>query len=140
MKLAVLLIVLLAGCAAIDPEAARQAEVEKQEQRAERIARQGFEVGEQLDRIDFPSFIDSWGYIDDQTIWLESRPRRYYLVTTSFSCPDLAFSRSIGLKSRTGLYLMELDDIITERQSVGHCQIDSIYQMSRQRKKKEPIK
>ena len=133
-----LLLMLLAGCTAVDPEVLRQTELQKQEQRAERIAKSGFVVGELVDRISFPRSLDGWGYIDDQAIWLEARPRRFYLVTLKYPCPELAFTQSIGLDSRIDTYLTELDEVIVERPSSRRCLIDAIYEMTRPKKKQPP--
>ncbi|WIO73934.1 DUF6491 family protein [Porticoccaceae bacterium LTM1] len=126
-----LLALVFAGCAGSNSNALPQAP----ESRADKLARQGFTVIEELTGITFPSTLDSWGYIDDKALWVESRPKRYYLITLSFPCRELSFTQEIGFRSR-GTQLMKGDDLIVPGPPVRDCQVETIFSMELDRKKR----
>lgn len=123
--------IVLTGCT-IKPPGSGEVSVipEAPESLEEKIAKQRFEVIEEIDSVPFAGTVDSWGYFDKQAIWVESSPSRYYMLTFQFPCHDLAFTEIIAIKTRLP-QIYKGDKVIIPDRTATDCFIDRIYQLER---------
>ena len=132
--LSVAALILLAGCT-INPPGTGETSVIPQapESLEEKIAKQRFEVVEEINSVPFAGSLDSWGYFDNKAIWVETRPSRYYMLTLQFPCPDLSFTQSIAIKTRLP-QIYKNDEVVIPKRATANCRIDRIFALKRIRK------